>query len=133
MAVGGKSTKRVSKALRIARGRKSQLNFTIDCTKPVEDGFMDSNVFEKFLAEHIKVEGKAGVLKDKVSITKTKTKISVTAKAPFSKRYLKYLTKKYLKKHNLRDWLHVVSTNKNTYELRYFVINSNEDDEEQDD
>lgn len=36
---------------------------------------------------------------------------------------MKYLTKKYLKKHSLRDWLRVVSTGKETYELRYFQIN----------
>lgn len=27
-------------------------------------------------------------------------------------RYLKYLTKKYLKKHNVRDWLRVIASNK---------------------
>lgn len=43
-------------------------------------------------------------------------------------RYLKYLTKKYLKKNNLRDWLRVVASDKETYELRYFQI-SQEDDE----
>ena len=46
-----------------------------------------------------------------------------------SKRYVKYLTKKYLKKKGLRDWLRVVSVNPSTYELRYFNID-NEDDEE---
>lgn len=37
-----------------------------------------------------------------------------------SKRYLKYLTKKYLKKHNVRDWLRVIASNKDrsVYELR---------------
>lgn len=47
-------------------------------------------------------------------------------------RYLKYLTKKYLKKNKLRDWLRVVSKDKETYELRYFQINSQEDDDEED-
>ena len=62
----------------------------------------------------------------------SKARITVTAKAPFSKRYLKYLTKKYLKKQQLRDYLHVIASNKNTYELRYFSIINNEpaDDEE---
>lgn len=38
--------------------------------------------------------------------------------------YLKYLTKKYLKKHNVRDWLRVIASDKdkNGYELRYFNI-----------
>jgi hypothetical protein len=36
---------------------------------------------------------------------KGNTKITVTANIPFSKRYLKYLTKKFLKKNTLRDWI----------------------------
>ena len=48
-------------------------------------------------------------------------------------RYLKYLTKKYLKKHNVRDWLRVIASNKdrNVYELRYFNI-ADQDAEEED-
>lgn len=47
-------------------------------------------------------------------------------------RYLKYLTKKYLKKNNVRDWLRVIASNKdrNVYELRYFNIAENEGEEE---
>ena len=48
----------------------------------------------------------------------------------FPPRYLKYLTKKYLKKQQLRDYLHVVATLKSTYELRYFSINAEGDDDE---
>ncbi|KAL9971103.1 hypothetical protein ACROYT_G023590 [Oculina patagonica] len=48
-------------------------------------------------------------------------------------RYLKYLTKKYLKKNNLRDWLRVVSSAQTTYELRYFQINNEDEDEEGED
>lgn len=66
---------------------------------------------------------------DSVSISRDKTKLSVTAELPFSKRYLKYLTKKYLKKQQLRDYLHVVATNKNTYELKYFSVNEPEGEE----
>lgn len=56
------------------------------------------------------------------SPSRSQARITVTAQAPFSKRYLKYLTKKYLKKQQLRDYLHVIASNKNTYELRYFSI-----------
>lgn len=47
-------------------------------------------------------------------------------------RYLKYLTKKYLKKHNVRDWLRVIASNKdrNVYELQYFNIAEGEGEEE---
>mmetsp|Transcript_22427 Transcript_22427/g.40099 ORF Transcript_22427/g.40099 Transcript_22427/m.40099 type:complete len:86 (+) Transcript_22427:424-681(+) len=84
----------------------------------------------KFLHDRIKVNGKAGNLGDQVSISSDKTKVTVTAESPFSKRYLKYLTKKYLKKQQLRDYLHVVATLKTTYELRYFSINAEGDEEE---
>lgn len=73
--------------------------------------------------------GKAGQLGDSVKISREKTRIIITAQAPFSKRYIKYLTKKYLKKQQLRDWLRVVATNKSTYELRYFNINDEGEDD----
>ena len=49
---------------------------------------------------------------------------------PLSKRYLKYLTKKYLKKHSLREFLYVVATNKQTYQIRYFNIQQEGAEEE---
>ncbi|KAG6590443.1 60S ribosomal protein L22-2, partial [Cucurbita argyrosperma subsp. sororia] len=114
------------------KGKKKGVTFTIDCTKPVEDKIMDIASLEKFLLERIKVGGKAGALGDAVSVTREKSKITVTSDSNFSKRYLKYLTKKYLKKHNVRDWLRVIAANKdrNVYELRYFNIAENEGEEE---
>jgi large subunit ribosomal protein L22e len=44
-------------------------------------------------------------------------------------RYLKYLTKKFLKKNNLRDWLRVIANTKDSYELRYFNIDQDEEAE----
>nr|XP_057916434.1 large ribosomal subunit protein eL22-like 1 [Doryrhamphus excisus]XP_057916479.1 large ribosomal subunit protein eL22-like 1 [Doryrhamphus excisus] len=104
--------------------------FTLDLTHPVEDGILDSANFEIFLKERIKVNGKTGNLANIVSVGRIKNKINITSEKQFSKRYLKYLTKKYLKKNNLRDWLRVVASDKETYELRYFQIS--QDDEESD-
>ena len=67
-----------------------------------------------------------------VSLAREKNKIILTSAVPFSKRYLKYLTKKYLKKNNLRDWLRVVASTKDSYELRYFQINNDEEEQEGD-
>ena len=64
-------------------------------------------------------EGKVGQLGDDVKIAREGSgQLSVTSSIPFSKRYLKYLTKKFLKKHQMREWLRVVSTDKNTYALK---------------
>merc|ERR1712117_527286 len=112
--------------------KKTVLKFTLDCTVPIEDGIMNLASFEKFLLERIKVAGKTGNLGSNVVLEKQKSKLVVTSDIPFSKRYLKYLTKKYLKKNKLRDWLRVVASTKDSYELRYFQINNEEDDEEAD-
>ncbi|MBA0769560.1 hypothetical protein Gotri_018279, partial [Gossypium trilobum] len=143
------------------KGKKKGASFTIDCSKPVEDKIMDIASLEKFLQERIKVGGKAGALGDSVTVTRDKSKITVSSDSNFSKRfrlspglrayaalilpwmsetfqiqssfrYLKYLTKKYLKKHNVRDWLRVIASNKDrtVYELRYFNIAENEGEEE---
>lgn len=73
-----------------------------------------------------------GVLGDNVKVTRDKTRVTVTSEVPMSKRYLKYLTKKFLKKHNVRDWLRVIASNKDrsVYELRYFNIADQAEDEE---
>lgn len=42
------------------------------------------------------------------------------------------MTKKYLKKNNLRDWLRVVASGADKYELRYFQIGNDEDNEKED-
>lgn len=85
------------------------------------------------MLERIKVQGKTGNLGNSLQLGRDRnTKIVVSADIPFSKRYLKYLTKKYLKKNNLRDWLRVVAAGKDAYELRYFQINSQDDDDEED-
>lgn len=68
-----------------------------------------------------------------VSITRDGNKINVEADAPFSKRYLKYLTKKYLKKKNIRDWLHVIASGATSYELRYFNISQENDENDEED
>jgi large subunit ribosomal protein L22e len=58
---------------------------------------MSISKFEEFLKQKIKVDGKVGNLGKNVSVTSNKTKINVTSDIDFSKRYLKYLSKKYLK------------------------------------
>ena len=66
-------------------------------THPAEDGILGAADFEQFLQERIKVNRKAGNLGGVVIVERSKSKITVTSEVPFSKMYLKYLTKKYLK------------------------------------
>ena len=47
----------------------------------------------------------------------------------FAKRYLKFLTRKFLKREKLRDYVRPVSTKKLDYQLRYYDIQLDEDEE----
>ncbi|KAF9094342.1 hypothetical protein BGX29_000039 [Mortierella sp. GBA35] len=112
--------------------KKVSYKFVIDCSGPAGDKIFDASAFEKFLHDRIKIEGRTGGLADKVNIVRgDDAKITVTANQEFSKRYLKYLTKKFLKKHQLRDWLRVIASDKGTYELRYFNIANQDEDEDE--
>ncbi|GAA5882608.1 hypothetical protein JCM16303_002069 [Sporobolomyces ruberrimus] len=108
--------------------------FFIDYSGPANDKIFDAAAYEKFLVDHIKVEGKTGQLGEDVKLSREGAgKLSVTSQVPFSKRYLKYLTKKFLKKNQMREWLRVVATSKDTYTLKFFNLQfdgANEEDAE---
>ena len=108
--------------------------FMIDCTKPVNDGVFDVALFEKFLHDRIKVHGKTGNLGHIVNVSRSGSIVTISVQnIEFSKRYLKYLSKKFLKKNSLKDWLRVVSLDKATYQLRYYNINADAAEESSDD
>ncbi|KAK9467489.1 ribosomal protein L22e [Lipomyces arxii] len=113
------------------KATKVTSKFTIDYTSA--KSIFDSEEFVTFLQNKIKVEGRTGNLGDIITVAKEgDSKVVVTAHTQFSGRYLKYLTKKYLKKTNFRDWLRVVSTSKGNYELRYFNVVVSDDESEDD-
>lgn len=118
----------------MVKGKKSTVKFVIDCSAPVDDKVLDMASFEKYLHDRVKIGGKTGALAaNNVAISRDRTKLTVASPAElgFSKRQLKYLSKRYLKKQQLRDYLRVVAASKNSYELRYFDINAGEEEEEE--
>ena len=121
---------RVVKQKEVQKPKADTLKFKIDCEEPLNDNVITLEDFEDFLKKRIKINGKKGNLGTKVSVNSDKNNLVVTAETPFSKRYLKYLTKKYLKKNHIRDYLHVVAKDKNTYQIKYFNIQGEDADEE---
>lgn len=105
-------------------------NFSIDCSKPVEDKVFNTSNFAEFLRARIKIGGRVGHLGENVKVLSDDKKITVKADIGFSKRYLKYLTKKYLKKHSLREFLYVVANSKSSYQIKYFNIQQEGADQE---
>jgi len=111
--------------------KKGTVKFVIDCTAPVDDKVLDVAAFEKYLQDRLKVDGKTGAVASAgVTITRDRTKLTIACPSDvqFPKRQLKYLSKRYLKKQQLRDYLRVIAASKNSYELRYFKISGGEDE-----
>jgi len=115
-----------------AKGKVTK-KFIINASQPASDKIFDVSAFEKFLHDRVKVDGRVGNLGDTVAISQQgEGKIEVVAHQEFSGRYLKYLTKKFLKKQQLRDWLRVVSTGKGVYELKFYnVMNDDAEDDDE--
>ena len=125
-----KKTKTTASGKGGSKKKAKVIKYYIDCTHPVEDGIFDLNAFERFLLEKMKINGKTSNLAGIVGIEKSKAKVAITSEVALSKRYMKYLTKKFLKKHELRDWLRVIANAKDSYELRYFNINQEDNEAE---
>jgi len=119
-----------AKKQKVTPTSKPLKKYIIDYSKPANDGVFDGAAFEKFLHDRFKVDGRAGNLGDSVKIQKSGTTIVVNLHIPIAKTYLKYLTKKYLKKNELRDWIRVVASAENKYELRFYNVDKDEEEEE---
>ncbi|KAK4225330.1 ribosomal protein L22e [Podospora fimiseda] len=123
----------IAKKATKGKGPKITKKFIINASQPASDKIFDVSAFEKFLNEKIKVEGRVGNLGETIKISQVADgKIEIIAHNELSGRYLKYLTKKFLKKMQLRDWLRVVSTSKGVYELKFFnVVNDAEEEDDE--
>jgi len=109
------------------KSSKTVVSYSVDCLKPVDDEIFDLTGFETFLKERLKYEGKAGVALSGNSVYTVSSDIGnatvrVDSTVDLSKRYIKYLTKKYLKAEGLRDYITVIANSKSSYELRYFDV-----------
>ncbi|KAK1255249.1 hypothetical protein MKX08_009244 [Trichoderma sp. CBMAI-0020] len=113
------------------KAQKQTKKFIINASQPASDKIFDVSAFEKFLQDHIKVDGRTNNLGDNIVISSSADgKVEIVAHNELSGRYLKYLTKKFLKKQQLRDWLRVVSTSRGVYELKFFNVVNDEADED---
>jgi large subunit ribosomal protein L22e len=111
----------------------SSLQYIINATQPVNDRIFDAGAFTTFLQQRIKVEGRTGNLGDNITVSNLGDgRIEVVSHQEFSGRYLKYLTKKFLKKQQLRDWLRVVATSKGEYSLKFFNVVGDDNEEDED-
>ena len=121
----------VSRKNNTAAAADANKRVVLDCSVPVKDGIFDLAAFENFVNGKFKVGGKTGNLAGKITITRDSSanKLSIqsqSAAVTFSKSYLKFLTKKFLKKNQLRDYLHVVATDRASYQLKYYNVDASD-------
>ncbi len=111
---------------------RSYKKYTVNFDEPVTSSLHSLEAAKKYLDDHIKVNGVKKNLGESVRISvmdkkeKQKNTILVQAdtKMKFSKRYIKYLVKKFLKRENIANYLRVISSTANSYTVRVFNRNS---------
>ena len=126
---GAKGGKR-GKSAKPKKIKVKTTKYLIECQNTVEDNVITLESFANFLKNNIKNEGKKNNLGEKVAVNTEGYNVAITVKGDFSKSYLKYLSKKYLKKQDMRDYLRVIASGKNTYQLKYFNVNAGDDEDE---
>ena len=112
--------------------QKIYKKYTIDFSGPVENNLLTLESALKYLQSNMKLNGLKGKLGDSIKISSTektdKAKntlvISVDNSLEFSKKYLKYLVKKFLKREGIGKFLTVSSTSLNAYSVK--IIKKNE-------
>lgn len=115
-----------------ARKQKIAKTFTIDVSSPVENEIFDAAEYVKYLIDNIKVENLKGNLGNSVSVKEEENIVTVASSVKLSGKYLKYLTKKYLKKNQLKEWIRFSSASKvNSYKLSFYQSANDAEDVEE--
>ena len=117
---------------KIKRKEKTFKKYYVNFDAAVSNNILALESPLKYLQNNIKVNGLRGKLGDSVKVSATdkgdkqKNTILVQAdnKMKFSKRYIKYLVKKYLKKENISLYLRVIAQGSNTYIVKLFNRNT---------
>ena len=115
---------------KVEKKEKSYKKYTVDFSSPVDNKLLSLEAASKYLNSNIKVNGLKGKLGDsiKVSTSDSKSKntllIQVDSQMKFSKRYIRYLVKKFLKREGIVKYLTVASSAPNAYAVK--VLRKNE-------
>ena len=107
--------------------------YNVDFNSPCSNNLLTLESAQKYLTSNFKVNGLKGKIEGKIKVAMTDKKdkrkntivISVDTKLQFSKRYIKYLVKKYLRREGIARFLTVSSTAPNAYTVK--VIKKNEE------
>ena len=124
------ATKTVKK---VEKKAKAYRTYLVDFDQAVSNNLMSLDTAVKYFSQNIKVQGLKNKLEDSVKVStsdkrdknkKNNINIQVDVKMKFSKRYIKYLVKKFLKRENISLYLRVVSNGPNSYVVKLYYKNN---------
>ena len=106
--------------------------YSVDFSNPLENKLLTLESVLKFLQNNMKLNGLKGKLGKTILIntdgkrekSETSIVISVDSSIKFSKRYIRYLVKKFLKKEGVAKYLTLTATSPSAYMVK--VIKKNE-------
>jgi large subunit ribosomal protein L22e len=115
----------------VKKKEKSYRKYYVDLNQAVSNNLLSLEAAIKFLNSGIKVNGLKGKLGDSVKVSQTDKKdkqkntvvVSVDNTMKFSKRYVKYLIKKFLKRESISSYLRVIANGSNGYLVKLFQRN----------
>ncbi|EPR78232.1 60S ribosomal protein L22 [Spraguea lophii 42_110] len=103
------------------------ITYTLDCTKCTEQSLFSTDDLKEYLLGNIKYNGKKGQLGKKVLLSNTGHAVDVFFAKKTSKRYLKYLIKKFLRAKGLSDWVRPIAGDKQSYKFSFFSKQAGEE------
>ncbi|ELA46863.1 hypothetical protein VCUG_01637 [Vavraia culicis subsp. floridensis] len=94
----------------------------LDCSLCTAESLFDTKDLTNYLQSNIKVKGKKGQLGKNIKVDCTADNVTVEYKRFMTKRYVKYLGKKFLRSKKLNSWVRLVSTSKTGYRFSYYNV-----------
>jgi large subunit ribosomal protein L22e len=122
--------KEEKKENKILPKEKVYKKFYVDFSEPLDNKLLSIESAMKYLNSNMKIDGLKGNLKDfiKISVDDKRNKkcllIQVVNQMQFSKKYIKYLVKKFLKREGIVKYLTVLSNSPNLYEVKVLKNNN---------
>lgn len=124
--IQGEQSKQVKKK------EKTYKKIQVDFNAAVGNNLVSLEAAIKYLTSNIKINGEKNKLADSVKVSSSGEKggqkntilVQVDHKIKFSKRYVKYLVKKFLKRENINGYLRVISNGFQSYIVKLFNRNS---------
>ena len=122
--------KEEKKENKILPKEKVYKKFFVDFSEPLDNKLLSIESAMKYLNSNMKIDVLKGNLKDfvKISVDDKRNKkcllIQVDNQMQFSKKYIKYLVKKFLKREGIVKYLTVLSNSPNSYEVKVLKNNN---------